>query len=206
VKRCNRCGENKPLDEFPPRSRKNARDGRYGYCRDCTRILGRERSRKWRKRNPERAKQANQRSRAALKERDPDYHRRWYRANIDSERERARRVMREYRKRYPERIKEQRRAFRARHPDRIRRWEAENTHRRRALMKRSSPETAAHIEQLFTEPCAYCGATENITIDHIVPLSRGGRHEPANLAPACVTCNCSKGAKLVDEWLGSASD
>jgi 5-methylcytosine-specific restriction endonuclease McrA len=36
-------------------------------------------------------------------------------------------------------------------------------------------------------------------IDHIIPLSRGGRHSIGNLAPACAACNLKKGYKYLVE-------
>lgn len=40
--------------------------------------------------------------------------------------------------------------------------------------------------------CAYgCGRTAE-TLDHVWPVSRGGRSEPSNLVPACLSCNSSK--------------
>lgn len=41
--------------------------------------------------------------------------------------------------------------------------------------------------------CQYCGATSNLTIDHILPKSRGGRDTWTNLVAACVSCNNRKG-------------
>lgn len=37
-------------------------------------------------------------------------------------------------------------------------------------------------------------------IDHVVPLSRGGKHIPDNLVAACKSCNSSKCNKLISEW------
>jgi hypothetical protein len=34
--------------------------------------------------------------------------------------------------------------------------------------------------------CNYCGATEGLTADHVVPMTRGGTHELTNLAAACI--------------------
>ena len=48
--------------------------------------------------------------------------------------------------------------------------------------------------------CRYCGGVAT-TIDHVVPLVRGGSNHEGNLAPACRTCNSSKGALLVVEWM-----
>lgn len=48
--------------------------------------------------------------------------------------------------------------------------------------------------------CAYCGADGNLDRDHVIPLSRGGRHSIGNLLPACRRCNLSKSNKLLVEW------
>lgn len=43
--------------------------------------------------------------------------------------------------------------------------------------------------------CVTCGATENLTIDHIIPLRRGGTNDDSNLQILCGTCNRFKGVK-----------
>ncbi len=48
--------------------------------------------------------------------------------------------------------------------------------------------------------CIYCKSTENLTVEHMIPLSRGGTNWPANLAPACRSCNCSKNNKTITEY------
>jgi 5-methylcytosine-specific restriction endonuclease McrA len=40
--------------------------------------------------------------------------------------------------------------------------------------------------------CLYCGATENLTLDHIIPQSRGGEDTWENLATSCGSCNVKK--------------
>ncbi len=49
--------------------------------------------------------------------------------------------------------------------------------------------------------CQVCGETENLHVDHIVPVSRGGKTELGNLQLLCRFCNISKGAKPFAEWL-----
>ena len=44
--------------------------------------------------------------------------------------------------------------------------------------------------------CQICGKTENITIDHIIPLSKNGTNHIDNLQPLCRSCNCRKNNKL----------
>lgn len=53
--------------------------------------------------------------------------------------------------------------------------------------------------------CVYCGSTENLSLDHKIPQSRGGSHDPENLATCCLSCNSSKGAKTPQEWLEGVS-
>lgn len=48
--------------------------------------------------------------------------------------------------------------------------------------------------------CYLCGKIAN-TIDHVIPLARGGSNFPANLRPACFDCNLKKGKKLLIELL-----
>lgn len=48
--------------------------------------------------------------------------------------------------------------------------------------------------------CYICGRTprrEEIQLDHIIPLKRGGNHGPDNLAVACARCNADKGDMLL---------
>jgi 5-methylcytosine-specific restriction endonuclease McrA len=50
-------------------------------------------------------------------------------------------------------------------------------------------------EQLNRGICHYCGkkfAPEELTMDHIVPLSRGGKSTKGNIVPCCKECNNDK--------------
>lgn len=51
--------------------------------------------------------------------------------------------------------------------------------------------------------CQYCGhrfESADLTLDHIMPKSRGGRNSWDNLVAACSPCNRKKGDKTPDEW------
>ncbi|SRR6266496_4847136 len=79
----------------------------------------------------------------------------------------------------------------------------ERDHRRRARMR--FVETAsclAKIRELRKEAnCYWCGTRLNaITIDHVIPIARGGSHTPDNLVAACLRCNSSKRERLPREW------
>ncbi len=55
----------------------------------------------------------------------------------------------------------------------------------------------------YDQRCAYCfRKPKRLTLDHVVPLIRGGSNAIENCVPACATCNSSKGAKDLRVWLG----
>nr|WP_249067002.1 HNH endonuclease [Halalkalibaculum roseum] len=47
--------------------------------------------------------------------------------------------------------------------------------------------------------CQYCGRKKNLTIDHVLPRSRGGMDTWENLVTACDNCNVRKGNRTPDE-------
>lgn len=56
------------------------------------------------------------------------------------------------------------------------------------------------IETLLCDPCVYCGAVST-TIDHIWPVSLGGKNHWTNYAPSCADCNGAKSSRSVLEFL-----
>jgi len=46
--------------------------------------------------------------------------------------------------------------------------------------------------------CSFCGATDDLTGDHLVPLSRGGSNDRDNCRVLCRSCNSRRGI----EWAG----
>jgi 5-methylcytosine-specific restriction enzyme A len=57
--------------------------------------------------------------------------------------------------------------------------------------------------RISTGVCYYCRrevGAKTLTMDHIVPLGRGGRSVRGNVVPACKPCNDRKKALLPVEW------
>ncbi len=54
--------------------------------------------------------------------------------------------------------------------------------------------------------CAYCSAALNggYHLDHMVPISRGGRNDWTNLAIACGRCNPAKSSMTAEEFLAGS--
>jgi len=62
------------------------------------------------------------------------------------------------------------------------------------------------LRRAFDYRCAYCGVKKKkLQLEHIRPLSLGGRTSIDNVLPACKDCNFSKGTRSLEEWLGGDS-
>jgi 5-methylcytosine-specific restriction endonuclease McrA len=73
--------------------------------------------------------------------------------------------------------------------------------RRRAWMT-DTPNllTAAQWLQVLKDNhyrCHYCGTDGKMTLDHVIPLSKGGKHTIDNVVPACPRCNSKKRDKIL---------
>jgi 5-methylcytosine-specific restriction endonuclease McrA len=78
-------------------------------------------------------------------------------------------------------------------------------HRRRARIKSNGVFfiTKKELNKIYSSPCINCGNKNDIVIDHIIPIVRGGSHSIGNIQPLCRSCNLYKGSKLMIEWLSS---
>lgn len=66
-----------------------------------------------------------------------------------------------------------------------------------------STEDIQALLQKFGNSCAYCGSTSNLSLDHVIPISKGGCNTLGNLLPACISCNSSKHNRDIDKWYKS---
>lgn len=123
---------------------------------------------------------------------------------------------REWREQNPERAKERaaqktRKAieWQLRNPEQTLAIRARYRQRRRAEIRMSdqarrsggtdlTAERWAEIVASYGGRCLACGTTKEITMDHIVPISLGGKTESANVQPLCRRCNSKKWAKIID--------
>ncbi len=71
------------------------------------------------------------------------------------------------------------------------------------LIRRPHPRVKLTRREVFVRDhytCQYCGRqAHDLTIDHVVPKSKGGAHAWDNLVSACKTCNHRKGGKSLPE-------
>lgn len=137
----------------------------------------------------EHKKKCSRQWREANKERERELSRRWYAAHYEEEREHLRMRRKanpeyqgQWQKANPDKVREISRRYRA--------------HKRNATI---GPIDEAAIYKR-DKVCIYCGADEDLTIDHLTPLARGGSHTQDNLAVACRRCNSAKGTKTYEEF------
>lgn len=56
------------------------------------------------------------------------------------------------------------------------------------------------LKKIYSEPCFNCGSVKNQSLDHRIPLSRGGEHKFGNMLTLCQPCNASKSSRTIMEW------
>ena len=56
------------------------------------------------------------------------------------------------------------------------------------------------IKEKWDYECAYCGSEKNLTMDHVVPRSKGGVDFTKNVVCCCHDCNQSKSHTPWEDW------
>lgn len=204
-KTCTKCSQIQPLSNF--HKKKNGKFGVSSVCKTCTAIISAD----WRAKNPERKKQNDRNWQLKNPDKKRESQRRWERANAEAERARkaadyqANKVRRDQQskawdKANPEKRRARKRNWRRNNPEKVREQYLKDAIRNKQngiflVLKKEMRKltTASH--------CFYCGEkSRSLTIDHVLPRVRGGRHSIGNLVAACGPCNFSKGGKTIMEW------
>lgn len=149
----------------------------------------RARVKAYREANPDLIRERKKKYQRENREKLIAYLREWYKANV------------EYRRENAERLREKARLWAQANPHKI----AIRRHKRRAHIIANGGNFSLDDYLLLIEIqgdiCAYCHRADKMTIEHIIPVSRGGRHELSNICLACKSCNSSKGDKMLHEWV-----
>lgn len=173
MKTCCRCHIEKSLTLF--HKDKSKKDGHCSTCKQCIS-----------KSDKERYLLNSESIKARSKQ--------WSIENIDK----MRAYSREWCRKNYSTVKAQFKQWRIDNPERSR----EHNRSRRAKMQAISPDLIAARFSVFGNACAYCGLENgSLEVDHVIPLANGGKHIPANIRPACRTCNGSKAARKLSDWI-----
>lgn len=92
------------------------------------------------------------------------------------------------------------RAWRRNNPER--KAHHSNTRRARKAGNGGSHTLEELVEKFSSmgNACYYCGSSGRMSVDHMTPLSRGGRDDIQNIVPACRSCNSRKNIKTAQEY------
>jgi 5-methylcytosine-specific restriction endonuclease McrA len=179
-KPCKKCGQVLPLSDFHRNS--NIADGHKNSCKACESRLYAE----YREKNPRNV--------------TPDQQKKWNEARkARYSKSELRLLKRVYYQNNKEAFRESRKRYLAKNPGLnaayVRKYEALRRGNGVFLI------TKKEIANLVSGSCFYCEAkVTKLTLDHVIPLSRGGTHSIGNLVGACSTCNSSKGNRFITEW------
>ncbi len=67
------------------------------------------------------------------------------------------------------------------------------------LRKKEMSPTKRNIFDRDLHTCQYCGSTKRLTVDHIIPVSKGGQNIWKNMVTCCFSCNNKKGNLMPEE-------
>lgn len=90
--------------------------------------------------------------------------------------------------------------YRQRHPDRVRTRNINQKAKRRNVPGRHTTAEWTAVLSSYHGLCVYCYGAAT-TRDHVVAIAAGGDNTIGNLAPACMTCNASKGDEPLVKWM-----
>lgn len=200
---CTGCKIEQSLDCFyKDRSRK---DGLVSQCKTCwtakrkANPISSEYSKRHYQLNKEKHNENSRRN--YLKNRDKSLarSRQWF---IDN-RQRGNELATARRNKNIEKAREYDRKYRQANPEKVK--AAVNRRRTKRLNNGVFTVLEKEITKLYKSSCIYCGSLDSIEMDHVIPISRGGRHSIGNLVPACQKCNRNKSDKYLSEWRLKAS-
>lgn len=175
-KQCTLCKQTLPVASFYPAPKR--KDGLYPWCRTCSVRKTREyndRKPNWKERKREYDKARVQRLKDSIRAQNKARY----------ERNRERRIA-------------DAAAWSARNRERRRLISQTYKHRRRTVEREGMTwRELRDWKAAHPKVCHWCGKScaRSFTVDHIEPLSRGGKHEARNLCIACRPCNSRKQAK-----------
>lgn len=204
TKKCTKCGVEKSLDGFALDFR--TKDGHVSACKVCKNHY---------------EKGYNKKNRDKINE----YNKKYYYDNLEYNRTRSKKYrsfhrnrlieyIKDWRSKNKDKTKEYGRRNWTEHRDEIlkyiRNWHKLNPSKNqvygnnRRVRKLSNGGTFSSDEWImlcnkYGNKCLCCERTDvKLTVDHVIPIVKGGRNSIDNIQPLCKSCNSKKGMKIID--------
>jgi len=220
-KKCPKCNDVKNSNEFYENK------GRFSsYCKNCLKQTSKEniekrkqyridnidkiktQKKKWRDENKHHIKLKKKLWAEENKDKIKQNYNKWKNENKE--------YLKAYHKQWAEEnrnhLKEYQKNWREENKDYIKKYNKQNPHiitnarikRQNKINDRITKDEWFEIMFLYDFKCFYCDLilNNNYTLDHIIPISKGGKHCFDNLIPACRSCNSSKTNKIFPIWDG----
>lgn len=119
-------------------------------------------------------------------------------------RQRLKEEMASYRKQFPEVSRSTHKRYYQKHRKAHAQHSAAYYARKRSSVEISirpiKPAEWDEIKRTQRNRCFYCGEKKPLTQDHVIPISRGGRHERSNIVGSCRSCNGRKGSRPPEDF------
>lgn len=193
---CSTCKETKSFDSF----HKNKKEvGGINYnCKVCANKARAE----YRIANPDKVKAAlaKWRSNPENRKRELETNKQWIRANKEKRAAHKRRARQKDPAKEDARIQRWRDANPERYRQTARNIVNRRTHNKRANGGTYSIKEWKELCDRFGNVCLDCGEKKKLTIDHVIPVTKGGTNFIDNLQPLCMTCNLKKGNRIVVDF------
>jgi 5-methylcytosine-specific restriction endonuclease McrA len=182
-KTCTKCGQTKNFTEFY--KCKSKKDGLSSHCKECRRI--------WRLQDSENQKIRAKNYYEKNKQKVLENNKKWVAENP----EKIAVIKKRYRDNNKEKVFIGNKRWEQANPEKVKR----KVTRRRALKKKAITYfiSSKDLRRLSMATCFFCTKKAD-TIEHLIPLTRGGTHGIGNLVAACRSCNSSKRNKFLMEW------
>lgn len=110
-----------------------------------------------------------------------------------------------YRKKNADKLREYNSQYKKTHRDAIR---IRNNNREALVRGAKGKYTKAEWQELckrFDHRCLRCGNTSELSVDHVIPVTKGGSNSIENIQPLCRSCNSSKGNRSNVDYRLAAS-
>jgi len=191
-KTCKKCGKKKELSLFY--KDKNLKDGHMNFCKDCQLAYQKKNYQENRLEKIEYQKKYAQENAEQVRE----YRRKWYKENREQQIEYKKKYYQENR----EHLRECHQRWKEANRELLRAIDSNKRDRRRAKIKSNGTfkVTSKDLAKMYGKPCVYCGERDNIQIDHVIPIAKGGVHGIGNLQPLCKVCNSKKSDKYMMQF------
>lgn len=157
-----------PITNFDRRGK-----GLHCYCKPCRRAMARA----YKKRNRPAMKASLQKWQHEHSERTKELRRNHYLANTEKEKQRSK-------------------LWRQQHP--VLRRAYQRMRYVKTQGHRLTDEEWSEVLQAYGTRCLRCGTENDITVDHIIPVSKGGQDIKENVQPLCRACNTKKKQQNTD--------